>query len=69
MNAQTIVIVGATGDLAKRMLFPSLYFLDSEGKLPDGFKIFGAARASQTPRRLRRTGARIGQGARRSLFQ
>jgi glucose-6-phosphate 1-dehydrogenase len=49
MNAQTIVIVGATGDLAKRMLFPSLYFLDSEGKLPDGFKIFGAARASQTP--------------------
>ncbi len=44
MTAQTIVIVGATGDLAQRMLFPSLYFLDSEGKLPDGFKIFGAAR-------------------------
>jgi glucose-6-phosphate 1-dehydrogenase len=48
MPAQTIVIVGATGDLARRMLFPSLYFLDSEGKLPDGFKIFGAARAQQT---------------------
>src|ERR1700751_3591592 len=46
MTAQTIVIVGATGDLAQRMLFPSLYFLDSEGKLPDGFKIFGAARTA-----------------------
>ena len=44
MTAQTIVIVGATGDLAQRMLFPSLYFLDSEGKLPGGFEIFGAAR-------------------------
>ncbi|MDR3506809.1 MAG: glucose-6-phosphate dehydrogenase [Caulobacteraceae bacterium] len=49
MTAQTIVIVGATGDLAQRMLFPSLYFLDSEGKLPDGFRIVGAARASVTP--------------------
>ncbi|HEY2662623.1 MAG TPA: glucose-6-phosphate dehydrogenase [Caulobacteraceae bacterium] len=48
MTAQTIVIVGATGDLAQRMLFPSLYFLDSEGKLPDGFKIFGAARGALT---------------------
>jgi glucose-6-phosphate 1-dehydrogenase len=48
MAAQTIVIVGATGDLARRMLFPSLYFLDCESKLPEGFKIFGAARTSQT---------------------
>ena len=48
MTAQTIVIVGATGDLARRMLFPSLYFLDIEDKLPDGFKIYGAARTSLT---------------------
>ncbi len=46
MTAQTIVIVGATGDLARRMLFPSLYFLDLEGKLPDGFQIYGAARTT-----------------------
>jgi glucose-6-phosphate 1-dehydrogenase len=45
MTAEAIVIVGATGDLALRMLFPSLYFLDSEGLLADGFKIIGAARA------------------------
>ena len=45
MTAQAIVIVGATGDLAQRMLFPSLYFLDSEGLLADGFRIIGAARA------------------------
>jgi glucose-6-phosphate 1-dehydrogenase len=45
MTAQAIVIVGATGDLALRMLFPSLYFLDREGLLDDGFRIVGAARA------------------------
>ncbi len=28
------VIFGATGDLARRMLFPSLYFLDADGLLP-----------------------------------
>jgi glucose-6-phosphate 1-dehydrogenase len=45
MTAQAIVIVGATGDLAQRMLFPSLYFLDSEGLLDADFRIIGAARA------------------------
>ena len=38
------IIFGATGDLARRMLFPSLYFLDMDGHLPSGLKIFGAAR-------------------------
>jgi glucose-6-phosphate 1-dehydrogenase len=38
------IIFGATGDLARRMLFPSLYFLDMDGHLPPGLKIFGAAR-------------------------
>jgi glucose-6-phosphate 1-dehydrogenase len=45
MTAQAIVIVGATGDLALRMLFPSLYFLDREGLLSEEFQIIGAARA------------------------
>ena len=45
MNAEVIVIVGATGDLAQRMLFPSLYFLDAEGLLEPSFKIIGAARS------------------------
>jgi glucose-6-phosphate 1-dehydrogenase len=46
MTAQAIVIVGATGDLAQRMLFPSLYFLHSEGLLADEFRVIGAARAT-----------------------
>ena len=40
-----IVIFGATGDLALRMLYPSLYFLDADGLLPVGFKILGTARS------------------------
>jgi glucose-6-phosphate 1-dehydrogenase len=40
-----IVIFGATGDLARRMLFPSLYFLDMEGLLPAAYRIVGAARS------------------------
>ena len=48
MTAQAIVIVGATGDLAARMLFPSLYFLESEDLLPEGFQVIGAARSELT---------------------
>ena len=44
MAAQGILIFGATGDLAQRMLFPSLYFLDEDGLLPDGLKIVGCSR-------------------------
>ena len=44
------IIFGATGDLARRMLFPSLYFLDMDGLLPAGLQIIGAAR-SRTKRR------------------
>ena len=44
MAAQGILIFGATGDLAQRMLFPSLYFLDEDGLLPDGFTIVGCSR-------------------------
>ncbi len=39
-----IVIFGATGDLAARMLLPSLYFLDLDGLLPEDLKIIGSAR-------------------------
>jgi glucose-6-phosphate 1-dehydrogenase len=45
MTAEAIVIIGATGDLAQRMLFPSLYFLDTEGSLPENFRIVGASRS------------------------
>jgi glucose-6-phosphate 1-dehydrogenase len=42
---RVIVIFGATGDLAQRMLFPSLYFLDSEGLLPPDVTVVGCSRA------------------------
>lgn len=50
MNSQPItadcrafVLFGATGDLARRMLWPSLYALDCDGLLPTDFRLIGAA--------------------------
>jgi glucose-6-phosphate 1-dehydrogenase len=42
---ERLVIFGATGDLAGRMLLPSLYFLDLDGLLPGSLKIIGSARS------------------------
>jgi glucose-6-phosphate 1-dehydrogenase len=47
-QADAIVLFGATGDLAKRMLLASLYFLDADGFLPKGFRIVATARADLT---------------------
>jgi glucose-6-phosphate 1-dehydrogenase len=43
-KASTLILFGATGDLARRMLLPSLYGLDSDGLLPDDLRIIGTAR-------------------------
>jgi glucose-6-phosphate 1-dehydrogenase len=45
---ERLVIFGVTGDLAGRMLLPSLYFLDADGLLPPGVTILGCARADLT---------------------
>lgn len=42
----TLILFGATGDLAHRMLFPSLYNLDKDGLLADGFTILGSGRSA-----------------------
>ena len=42
--SEAIVLFGATGDLARRMLLPSLYFLDADGFLPEKLIIVGTAR-------------------------
>jgi glucose-6-phosphate 1-dehydrogenase len=42
----TLVMFGATGDLARRMLIPSLYGLDSDGLLPKTLRIIGTARTA-----------------------
>ncbi|KQN94191.1 glucose-6-phosphate dehydrogenase [Sphingomonas sp. Leaf231] len=39
-----LLLFGATGDLAKRMLLPSLYGLHADGLLPAGLTITGSAR-------------------------
>ena len=43
--ASLLVIFGATGDLAQRMLLPSIYGLFRDGLLPGGFRILGTARS------------------------
>ena len=46
--ADLIVLFGGTGDLAQKMLFPSLYNLDADGFLAEGFGIIATARAEMT---------------------
>ncbi|KQW82903.1 glucose-6-phosphate dehydrogenase [Brevundimonas sp. Root1279] len=43
-----LVLFGGGGDLAMRMLLPSLYFLEHDGLLPNGLKIIGAARSDES---------------------
>jgi glucose-6-phosphate 1-dehydrogenase len=40
----TVVIFGASGDLSKRKLLPSLYYLFRQGLLPEATRILGLAR-------------------------
>ena len=42
----TLLLFGATGDLAQRMLLPSLFGLDGDGLLPAGLRIVGTARSA-----------------------
>ncbi|HEV2594469.1 MAG TPA: glucose-6-phosphate dehydrogenase [Sphingomicrobium sp.] len=42
----TLVLFGATGDLARRMLLPSLYGLDADDLIPDDLRIIGTARTT-----------------------
>jgi glucose-6-phosphate 1-dehydrogenase len=43
-RVSTLLLFGATGDLARRMLLPSLYGLDRDGLLPSDLKVVGTAR-------------------------
>ncbi|MBV1690943.1 glucose-6-phosphate dehydrogenase [Novosphingobium sp. G106] len=44
-TANRLLLFGATGDLAKRMLLPSLCALCADGLLPDSLEIIGTARS------------------------
>jgi len=47
--ASLLVLFGATGDLAGRMLLPSLYALQRDGLLPEGLAILATARDAIAP--------------------
>jgi glucose-6-phosphate 1-dehydrogenase len=44
MDPHVIVLFGATGDLARRKLWPGLFHLASAGLMPDAFRIVGSGR-------------------------
>ncbi|WP_410772089.1 glucose-6-phosphate dehydrogenase [Fontibacillus sp. BL9] len=46
-------IFGATGDLARRKLFPAIYSLYREGKLAEDFAVIGVARRPRTQEEFR----------------
>lgn len=48
LQPTTIIIFGATGDLAKRKLFPAFYNLYIDGKMPKGFNIVALGRSENT---------------------
>lgn len=52
MEATTIVLFGATGDLAKRKIYPALYNLYLDGKLPESFSVFGLGRREWSDAKL-----------------
>jgi glucose-6-phosphate 1-dehydrogenase len=48
-----LVILGASGDLTKRLLMPALYNLACDGLLPDDFAVVGMARGAMTTEAFR----------------
>jgi glucose-6-phosphate 1-dehydrogenase len=49
----SIIVVGASGNLARTKVIPALFSLHSQGFLPDGFKLFGFARSEMTDEEFR----------------
>lgn len=52
-SSVSITVVGASGDLAKKKIFPALFALYYEDCLPEHFTIFGYARSKMTDAELR----------------
>ncbi|HEX3431247.1 MAG TPA: glucose-6-phosphate dehydrogenase [Rhizomicrobium sp.] len=52
-TVDTLVIFGVTGDLARRMLLPSLYYLERDGLLDPKLRIIGVARSALDDERFR----------------
>src|SRR6185312_12099354 len=52
-TADTLVLFGASGDLAQRMLLPSLFALHADRLLPPDLAIIGAARSEMSDEEFR----------------
>ena len=48
-----MVVVGASGDLAKKKIYPALFALYVEGHLPEYFTIWGFARSKMSNEEFR----------------
>ena len=51
--ALSMVVIGASGDLAKKKIYPALFALYVEGHLPEYFTIWGFARSKMTNEEFR----------------
>jgi len=49
----SVIVLGASGDLAKKKIFPSLFQLFYEGRLPDDCFVIGYARSKMTTEEFR----------------
>ncbi len=58
VDPTTLVVFGATGDLARRKLLPAVYNLAHDGSLPGHFNLLGVARADMTDDGFREMAAR-----------
>lgn len=52
-SALSICVVGASGDLAKKKIFPALFALHYQDMLPEHFTVFGYARSKMTNEQFR----------------
>lgn len=69
MEPVRIVIIGATGDLAKKKLFKAFFDLYTAGSLPKDLDIIGAARSAHTDESFRQFAAQsIGEGESQTAF-
>ena len=72
VHPTTLVIFGATGDLASRKLLPAIYNLAHEGALPERFELIGVSRTRACRTRItassraRRSSASRGAGPTRT---
>ena len=53
LDALTVFVIGASGDLAKKKTYPSLYALYKSGYLPEHFTICGYARSKKSDEEFR----------------